>query len=332
MTDLQQKPLTDILEKASALKKRIALPEATDPRVLKAVAELHERQICVPVLTGDAGEISKAAKAHGITLSSGIEIAEPGSSDHTAAFASKLYEARKHKGLTEEAAAELAGQPLWFANFMLDAGLTDGTLAGSVHTTGDVIRSALQTVGVREKGGMLSSCFLMILQDGSRVTYADCGVIPYPDEPTLAGIAVDAALSHQKLTGEEPKVAMLSFSTKGSARHERVALVTEATRLAKDRRPDLLIDGELQFDAAFVADIGLRKAPESPLKGAANVFIFPNLDAGNIAYKITERVGGAVALGPILQGLAKPVNDLSRGCSVNDIVLMSAVTALLSEA
>ena len=330
MTELQQKPIQDILDKSTALKKRIGLPEATDARVLTAAAELASRQICAPVLVGDADAIAKAALEAGVKLPDSVEISDPAGSSHLDGFAEKLYESRKHKGMSEEAAAKLVAEPLWFANFMLDEGLTDGTLAGSVHTTGDVIRSALQTVGVREKGGMLSSCFLMILRDGSRVTYADCGVIPYPDEPTLAGIAVDAAASHEKLTGEKPKVAMLSFSTKGSARHERVALVTEATKLARDRRPDLLIDGELQFDAAYVAEIGLRKAPDSPLKGAANVFIFPNLDAGNIAYKITERVGGAVALGPILQGLAKPVNDLSRGCSANDIVIMSAITGLLS--
>ncbi|AXJ00844.1 phosphate acetyltransferase [Cyclonatronum proteinivorum] len=331
MTELQQKPIQELLDKSAQLQKRIGLPEASDPRVLTAAAELSDKNICKPVLIGDEGEIRKAASAAGISLPAAVEIAQPEGSEHLSVFADQLFERRRHKGMTEAVAADTVRQPLWFANFMLDAGLTDGTLAGSVHTTGDVIRSALQTVGVREKGGMLSSCFLMILQDGRQLTYADCGVIPYPDSPTLAGIAADAAASHLKLSGEAAKVAMLSFSTKGSAKHERVALVTEALQMVREKHPELLIDGELQFDAAYVAEIGLRKAPDSPLKGAANVFIFPNLDAGNIAYKITERIGCAVALGPILQGLSKPVNDLSRGCSASDIVLMSAITSLLSE-
>lgn len=321
----------DILNKASQLNRRIGLPEAEDPRTLEAASTLHQRGICTPVLFGDADRIRQRAAESAVELPDSLEIIGP--ADHTDfdTYAEQLYEARKHKGLTPEAAKELMQNPLWFANFYLSGGGTHGTLAGAVNTTADVIRSALQSVGTREKGGMVSSSFMMVLRDGRPVTFADCAVIPYPDAPQLAGIAVDAAETHRKLTGETPRVAMLSFSTKGSAKHERVSLMQEATALAKERAPELLIDGELQFDAAFVEAIGKRKAPESDIAGTANVFVFPNLDAGNIGYKITERVGGAVALGPILQGLAKPVNDLSRGCSADDMLLISAITALLSE-
>ncbi|MFW6347779.1 MAG: phosphate acetyltransferase [Cyclonatronaceae bacterium] len=323
--------ISQIIEQASATPRRIGLPEAEDPRTLRAASALHTRGICTPVLFGDAARIRQVARKEEIRLPGAVEIVAPGEHDEATDFANQLYEARKHKGITPEAAKELLQHPLWFANFYLAAGYSHGTLAGAVNTTADVIRSALQSVGTREKGGMVSSSFLMGLRDGRPVTFADCAVIPYPDAAQLAGIAVDAAETHRKLTGETSRVAMLSFSTKGSARHERVSLMQEATELAQQRAPELLIDGELQFDAAFVEAIGKRKAPRSEIAGKANVFVFPNLDAGNIGYKITERVGGAVALGPILQGLAKPVNDLSRGCSADDMVLISAITALLSE-
>lgn len=320
-----------ILEQASSLNRRIGLPESEDSRTLEAATALHQQGICTPVLFGDAGRIHQLARKEAISLPEAVEIVAPAEHPRFDAFSQQLYETRKHKGMTPEAAKELMQNPLWFANFYLSAGFSDGTLAGAVNTTADVIRSSLQSVGTREKGGMVSSSFLMVLRDGRPLSFADCAVNPYPDAPQLAAIATDAAETHRKLTGETPRVAMLSFSTKGSAKHERVSLMQEATELAKKRAPELLIDGELQFDSAFVEAIGRRKAPDSKIAGNANVFIFPNLDAGNIGYKITERVGGAVALGPILQGLAKPVNDLSRGCSADDMLLMSAVTALLSE-
>ena len=323
--------INQIIAQASAAPRRIGLPEAEDPRTLKAAAMLQQRGICTPVLFGDAGRIHQLASDAGIELPESVEIIAPADYPDAGTFANQLYEARKHKGVTPEAAKELLQNPLWFANFYLAAGHSHGTLAGAVNTTADVIRSALQSVGTREKGGMVSSSFLMGLRDGRPVTFADCAVIPYPDAAQLAGIAVDAAETHRRLTGETPRVAMLSFSTKGSAKHERISLMQEATRRAQERAPELLIDGELQFDAAFVEAIGKRKAPDSDIAGKANVFVFPNLDAGNIGYKITERIGGAVALGPILQGLAKPVNDLSRGCSADDMILISAITALLSE-
>lgn len=321
----------NILQQASSRKRRIGLPEAEDARTLEAAVNLHERGICTPVLFGDAARIHQQAGTQGIGLPDAIEIVHPQEQEQFAAYRNRLYEARKHKGMTPEAAGELMQHPLWFSNFYLADGRSDGTLAGAVSTTADVIRSALQSAGTRKKGGMVSSSFLMVLPDGRPVTFADCAVIPYPDAPQLAGIAADAAKTHRKLTGEVPRVAMLSFSTKGSARHEKVNLVQEAVSMVKEQQPELLVDGELQFDTAFVEAIGTRKAPDSDIAGNANVFVFPNLDAGNIGYKITERVGGAVALGPILQGLAKPVNDLSRGCSADDIFLMSAITALLAE-
>lgn len=324
-------PVERIIKQASAAGKRIGLPEATDPRMLEAASELMREGICTPVLIGTPEQIQQAANEAGIKLPEGIEIQPIDDLEKLDRYATQLFEKRKHKGLDKETALSMMKKPLWFADFMLSNNELDGCLAGAVHTTGDVIRAAIQSVGVAKKGGMVSSCFLMILPDGREITYADCAVIPYPDEQQLAGIAVDAAETHRKLTGQEPVVAMLSFSTKGSAAHERVELVSKATALAKEMAPDLKIDGEFQFDAAFVPDIGNRKAPDSEIAGRANVFVFPNLDAGNIGYKITERVGGAIALGPVLQGLASPVNDLSRGCSAGDIVLMSAITSLLAE-
>lgn len=324
-------PVERIIKKASAAGKRIGLPEATDPRMLEAAAELAQKGICIPVLIGDANLIKIAAKEAGITLPENVEIQPVEDLEKLELFSTQLFEKRKHKGMDKETALSMLKQPLWFADFMLSNKELDGCLAGAVHTTGDVIRGAIQSVGVAKQGGMVSSCFLMILPDGRELTYADCAVIPYPDEHQLAGIAVDAAQTHKKLTGQEPVVAMLSFSTKGSAAHDRVELVTKATALAKEMAPDLKIDGEFQFDTAFVPDIGNRKAPGSEIAGRANVFVFPNLDAGNIGYKITERIGGAIALGPVLQGLAAPVNDLSRGCSAGDIVLMSAITSLLAD-
>ncbi|MCH8567553.1 MAG: phosphate acetyltransferase [Balneolales bacterium] len=331
MSEEKLTPVERIMKQASVLGKKIGLPEATDVRTLKAAVELHADSIVTPVLIGNEAQIRDAAEKNNVELPDSIAITDPALHPEREHFAAQLFEARKAKGLTLETANNMLFQPLWFANFMLKNGLTDGTLAGATHTTAEVIRSALQSVGVKKKGSMVSSCFLMILPDGKEITYGDCAVIPYPDEIQLARIAADSAETHRKLTSEKPKVALLSFSTKGSARHERVELVQNALALLKEEQPTLEADGELQFDAAFMPEIANRKAPDSAVAGKANVYIFPNLDAGNIGYKITERVGGAVALGPILQGLAKPVNDLSRGCSTADIVLMSAVTSLLCD-
>lgn len=323
----QKKAVKGILEKAASLDRKIVLPESWDFRTLKAAYILAEKRYCRPVLVGSKDGISAKLDSVGLT-NKGIETIDPENRPElTANFADWLFEKRKHKGMTLARAQELIRQPVWFGAAMVRESLADGCLSGADTTTAEVVKSAIFQVGTRP-GGIVSSCFLMILPSGRMVTYADCGVIPYPDSGQLAHIALDAAESHRKLTGEVPIVAMLSFSTKGSASHERVSLVAEALDKARQLNPDLSIDGEFQFDAAYVEEIGARKAPGSPVAGKANTFIFPNLDAGNIAYKITERIGGAVALGPVLQGLVKPVNDLSRGCSVDDIVQMAAITAL----
>ena len=212
---------------------------------------------------------------------------------------------------------------------MVSAGYADGCVAGSVSTTGDVLKAAIQTIGLKKGSNVVSSIFLMSFPDGKVFSYGDCAVVPYPTSDQLATIAFDSAVSHKLITGAEPKVAMLSFSTKGSAQHERVELVQQAFEKLKEYNIDFAVDGELQFDTAFVESIGKRKAPNSEVAGNANVYIFPNLDAGNIAYKITERLAGATATGPIIQGLAKPMMDLSRGCEWDDIVNTACVCSLM---
>ena len=236
---------------------------------------------------------------------------------------------RKHKGLTIEQARETLKRDLFFGAMMVKESKADGFVAGSTASTGDVLRAALQCVGMPDGISIVSSFFLMIFPN--RVfSFADCAVVPNPDAAQLADIAITTAENHKKLTGEEPYVAMLSFSTKGSAKHELVDKVLEATKIAKQKNPNLMIDGELQFDAAIVDSIGKKKAPESNVAGRANVLVFPDLQAGNIGYKIAQRLGGAEAVGPVVQGLKKPLFDLSRGCSVDDIVNTSAIAALMA--
>lgn len=294
---------------ASAHPKRIALPEAHDPRVRNAAETMHSAGVAVPVLIGPGG-------------------IDPVASDNLHRYAAHLFERRKAKGMSMDQALALASTPLYFAALMTALGDADGCVTGADTTTADVLRAALYAIGLGSGSGTLSSSFLMELPDRRVLTMGDCAVVPYPDANQLADIAVQTADTHRQLTGEMPLVAMLSFSSKGSASHERVDLVREALVLASERRPDLSIDGELQFDAAFVPEIGRKKALGSTVAGRANVFVFPNLDAGNIGYKLTERLAGATATGPIIQGLAKPMHDLSRGCSADDIVNTSAVAAL----
>ncbi|MCC5941751.1 MAG: phosphate acetyltransferase [Balneolaceae bacterium] len=320
-----------IREKASGQKKTIILPEAEkDIRVIRAALELQKNGLAEPVLLGSREVILKLATDHNETVPDEVVItpyADNATEDEKYEF---FKEKLKHKNLDKSQLLELCNNPLFTAGWMLATGRGDAAVAGSVASTGEVIVSALRTVGVAPGSGLVSSTFLMEMPDGRVFTYADCAVVPYPDSEQLASIAVDAGHTHRLLAGEEPVVAFLSFSTKGSARHERVELVQKAAELAKTKQPDWKMDGELQFDTAAIADIAARKAPDSPVKGSANVFIFPNLDAGNIAYKITERLGGATATGPILQGLAKPYMDLSRGCSVEDIVNTACVASLLA--
>lgn len=323
------KLIQQIRHKAKISGKRIVFPETNDLRTLKAATFLAEEGLVEVVLLGDFEAAKKLAKGDGFKLSKQLEWIQPGGDPKRRQYAELLVEKRKHKGLTLDQALEQMGHPVFYAAAMVNDGRADGCVAGAVHTTGEVMRAALFFIGVKPSSTVVSSVFLMSLPDGGVFTFGDCAVVPYPDEDQLAGIAVDSAETHRKLTGQEPQVAMLSFSTKGSAKHPQVDLVRNATQKAQAKNKTLSIDGELQFDAAFVPEIGKRKAPNSRVAGNANVFIFPNLDAGNISYKITERLAGATATGPIIQGLNKPMNDLSRGCSWEDIVNTACVCALL---
>ena len=311
--------IDSIRSRAIQKQKTIVFPRSSDERVIKAAEYLSEHGICKVVLIKNEAELNTA-----------LAVINPAKDPNYEQYAQSFFEKRKHKGVDLKKAREIMLDPLFFAAAMLDAGDADGCVAGSVSTTGDVLRAAIQTIGLKPGSSVVSSIFLMSFEDGCVFTFGDCAVVPYPTSEQLASIAADSAISHELLTDQKPKVAMLSFSTKGSAQHERVQLVTDAYEIANQANPELDIDGELQFDAAFVESIAARKAPGSKVAGKANVFIFPNLDAGNIGYKLTERLAGATATGPVIQGLAKPMMDLSRGCSWEDIVNTACVAALLS--
>lgn len=325
--------LQDLLKRSVDLNRKIVFPEAgRDPRVLNAVMSLHKAGAVQPVLVSLENHVEHMADTEGIELPESIEIfqveTEEWQKERIDFFEKKL----SHKNPTQKQVLQLAKDPLMTAGWLVATEKADGAVAGSIASTADVIRASLRTIGTAEGAKLISSTFLMELTNGSVVTYADCGVVPYPDAEQLADIAIASGTTHKTLTGEEPRIAFLSFSTKGSASHERVDMVRNALEIAQDRELEWQMDGELQFDAAFVPEVGRRKAPDSKVAGNANVFIFPNLDAGNIAYKITERVGGATAIGPILQGLANPYMDLSRGCSEDDIFYAAAICSVLTEA
>lgn len=317
--------IDQILEQSKVLKKRIVLPETDDPRTLSAIKRITDEGIADIVL------IERSDVQISYEIRNRCQIFDPQSSPDMERFVEYLVERRQHKGMTESKARKVFENPLYVAAAMVAFDVADGCVAGAVNTTADVLRAGIQIVGVKKGSALVSSTFLMSLPDGRNFTFGDCAVNPYPDEKQLASIAIDSAETHHKLTGEEAKVAMLSFSTKGSAQHDRVTLVREALEIARTARPDLSIDGELQLDAAILEAIGKKKAPGSAVAGHANVLIFPNLDAGNIGYKLTERLAGASATGPIIQGIAKPFNDLSRGCSADDIVNTVAVCSLLAQ-
>jgi phosphate acetyltransferase len=259
-----------------------------------------------------------------------VEIINPAHSARLQEYAGTYFELRKHKGMTRELALQTASNELFYAALMIKHGAASGAVAGSINTTGDVLRAGIQVIGLAEGISVVSSAFIMAFPDGKELAFGDCAVIPSPDSDQLASIAVSSAETFKRLVDQEPKIAMLSFSTKGSANHEDVNKVVEAVSKIKKLRPDLMVDGELQFDAALIPTIGERKAPGSPVAGKANVFIFPDLDAGNIGYKIAQRLGGAEAIGPVIQGLAKPYNDLSRGCSIDDIINVACICSLIS--
>ena len=318
-----------IKAKAKSDVKHIVLPEGEETRNAQAAALVVKEGLATLTLLGNPDKVREAAA--GASLE-GVEIIDPATSDKCAEYAALLYELRKAKGMTEEKAAELVKDPMYYGVMMVKAGDADGLVSGAVHSTGDMLRPALQIIKSKPGIKTVSSCFLMECPDKSYgdngvMIFSDCAVNINPDAEALANIAMGAADSARSLAGMEPKIAMLSFSTKGSAKDDKVTKVQEATRIAKEMAPDLALDGELQLDAALVEKVGALKAPGSTVAGHANTLIFPDLDAGNIGYKLVQRLAGAEAYGPILQGIAKPCNDLSRGCSVEDIVATVAITA-----
>lgn len=328
--------LHNIIQRAQQSPKRIVLTEGEDSRILQAASRLSADQVAEVTVLGDVEKIKNQAILMGLTLDN-VAIVDPATSTLRDSLAKTLQALRAKKGMTQEKAYELAGQPLWFANLLVKAGYQDGVVSGAVHTTGDVVRAAIQVIGVDKAFNMISSFFLMVLdqphhpRQGSMV-FSDCGLVIDPSAEQLAEIASAAANSYQALNTDVAKVAMLSFSTHGSAVHPDVDKVVEATRLVKSARPDLSIDGEIQLDAAVIKAIATSKITKSEVNGEANVLVFPSLEAGNIAYKLVERFAGATAIGPLLQGLAQPANDLSRGCSAEDVYYVAAVTVVQAQA
>ncbi|MBR1929502.1 MAG: phosphate acetyltransferase [Paludibacteraceae bacterium] len=324
--------LNQMIERAKANQQRIVLPEGDEPRTLEAADIVLKEGIAQLILLGNPKKILSMAKEKGYEHISKAQIIDPQTDARMPEYAHLLYELRKKKGMTEEEAAKKAQDPLYLGCLMIKNGDADGEVAGARGTTADTIRPAFQILKTRPGVGIVSGAFLMFtpakeLGEQGFLVFADCAVNPCPDAQELAQIAISTAQTARSLAQIEPRVAMLSFSTKGSAKHELIDKVTEATRIAHELEPNLQLDGELQADAALIEKVGALKAPNSPVAGKANVLVFPDLQAGNIGYKLVERFSGANAIGPILQGIAAPVNDLSRGCKVQDIVTMITITA-----
>lgn len=312
--------ISTLRERAASHPQRIILPEGQDTRVLDAANLLAERGWCTPVVC----DPDPAIPLHRMVQS--VSVSDPELMDRAAL---QLVENRKNRGVDYDTSIEMIKNPLLFAALLVRTGFVNGSVAGSMAATASVIRAGLYGIGTPPGRKLVSSFFLMQLPDRA-VTFSDCGVVPDPSDQELAQIAVSAANNHKLLTGESPKVAMLSFSTRGSASHRHIDKVVSATEIARALAPEIEIDGELQFDAAWVPQVAARKAPDSKVAGQANVFIFPDLASGNIAYKITERLAGAQALGPLVQGLRQPCMDLSRGCSVQDIADVAVIASVMA--
>ncbi len=324
--------IQEIVDRAKANPQHIVFPEGTEERTLKAADRLLRDKVVNLTLIGDPYAIRSRAHDLNLKYIDQANLVDPKNHEKKEAYIELLMELRKKKGLTYEQASMLVEDPLYLACLMIKAGDADGELAGAINATGDVLRPALQIIKTAPGISCVSGAFLMFLATeeyghNGLLIFADCAVMPNPTAPELAQIAVSSAQTARAIAGVDPKIAMLSFSTKGSAKHEMVDKVVEATRIAKEMAPQLMIDGEMQADAALVEKVAKLKAPNSDVAGQANVLVFPSLEVGNIAYKLVQRLGGAEAVGPILQGMAAPVNDLSRGCSVEDIYKMTAITA-----
>ena len=329
------KLMNKILEVAKADKKRIVLPEGNEERTIVATEEIYKQGYAHPILVGNKEEILNKATALNVDLT-GVEIIDPETSENLSKYIEAFYELRKNKGMTMSKAEKIVRDPLYFGTMMVKLGDADGMVSGAVHTTGDLLRPGLQIIKTAPGVSVVSSFFIMMVPDSvygeeGMLLFSDCAVNPNPNEDQLAAIAIATAETAKNLCKVEPRVAMLSFSTMGSADHDLVSKVRTATEKAKELRPDLLIDGELQLDAAIVKSVADQKAPDSKVAGKANVLVFPDLQAGNIGYKLVQRFAKAEAIGPICQGFAKPINDLSRGCSKEDIVKVVAITAVQAQ-